>query len=1218
MNAPAVWNLGTALLNSPAWVVLLVKITVLLSLGWLGHALLTRRNPRYRLFWWRGVSVALVVLALAAVLMPALSVPLVSARASLDAGPVSTADTPPVSATEQPRRRAGSFDRTQRNRAVAARPVATGPSAPEPAAVPEPLRDTRSVVPAEVRGTESPQQAKTVLTAAPVSQTEAVASAGPEPARAAEGWDSGLAIGWVLFLVWAGGVLASTMKIVREAIVVRRFVRRSCDVPGALQTLCGTLVHALMPGRAIAVAGHKELATPVLFGVRRPTILLPAWMCDEEHCRDWPAVLAHEISHVRSRDLAWQMLLHAASILLWFHPLAWRMRRAHTAACELKADLDSAEFLGERESYIRTLARVALFAAAPLPRAGLAMARRSDVSRRLAFLKDAVFPGPLRRWTLTAAGSVGLLLAVALGGLQFAAAENAADPAAPKRDKSAKADTKPKDKPAATRKLTVRIVDERGNPVPGATLVVRINDDRKTHRPDAAGKIVLEIPRKPPALFLLTAQAPRRVRTQGRWYNREGRLPQPIPGEITFRLERGTLIGGKVVDKSGKPISGATVNVSASGRRATAKDPTSQSVYDFKAKTDASGRWRCDVAPKRLTRVSLQVEHPNYVSQPFHRSVRDKDFPKLRNFTHASILEKGFIVEGVVTWKGQPIKGAVLALGNSPFGASGRIPKPKTNQRGYYQFKNVPKGSTAITVIARGYAPELRRITVSEELDSVDFRLKKGQTLRIRVVDKQGKPIAGARAIPETWRGCRSLMGLYEGMIPVTADEQGRIAWNGAPDDEVLYDVYQRGYMSVRRRPLKARKDEYVITLLPELRISGRVIDAETKRPIPAFKVVHGIDWQNRASRTLTRYDTADGRDGKYATAFNLPYPRHFLRIEARGYRPVESRLIKNDEGTIHIDFSLDKAQGPQGIVLTKDGKPVPGARLYLYTPTDGIYVREGAAVDRNRTPETKTDKAGRFQFDPQTEEFGLFVVADEGYARVLQSELSAASGKITLQPWARVEGTLSLGGKLRANEGVSLNLNNDTTPGRPRAYFDYDTKTDAKGRFVFDKVPPDMTGHVARRIVIQRRGDGMTIGYSHSTPVEIAPGKTARVKLGGTGRPVTGRLVLPGVDTGKVDWKNSLRAVRKPMPRLPGMRRPFAPSYSFRVGPTGAFRVDDVPPGDYELIVAAYAQRMENRRRFDRGKLLGSLRKAIRIAPVPGGHSSKPLDLGELKLNKP
>ena len=148
---------------------------------------------------------------------------------------------------------------------------------------------------------------------------------------------------------------------------------------------------------------------------------------------DLRAILAHELAHARNQDLAWNLAAHLASILLWFHPLAWRIRAAHAAACDAVCDAVAADLLGDVASYGRTLARLAVRAAWPSPAHGLAMARTSDVRRRLDALNRKVFRTPLSWRHVMPALFVGSVLLVLIGGFGFTRAEQAkARPGTPK------------------------------------------------------------------------------------------------------------------------------------------------------------------------------------------------------------------------------------------------------------------------------------------------------------------------------------------------------------------------------------------------------------------------------------------------------------------------------------------------------------------------------------------------------------------------------------------------------------------------------------------------------------------------------------------------------------------------------------------------------------------------------------------------------------------
>ena len=200
----------------------------------------------------------------------------------------------------------------------------------------------------------------------------------------------------------------------------------------------------------------------------------------------------------------------------------------------------------------------------------------------------------------------------------------------------------------------------------------------------------------------------------------------------------------------------------------------------------------------------------------------------------------------------------------------------------------------------------------------------------------------------------------------------------------------------------------------------------------------------------------------------------------------------------------------------------------------------------------------GRFTFTPPTGEFLIVAACDAGYADATPDEL-AKSGKLVLQPWGKIEGEVRIGNRPGAHQEVSYGP--DFLHRGSRTYnltYGYDTTTDELGRFTFDRVVP-YKGTVSRGVAnpVNRPG---TPAWGWETPVEVKPGQTVRVRIGGNGRAVTGRVVLDGKPETPVNWtKNQPVVIRV---RRDG--RQFAAD----LDKDGGFRIEDVPPGLYVLRV--------------------------------------------------
>lgn len=192
-----------------------------------------------------------------------------------------------------------------------------------------------------------------------------------------------LAAGSALFLLRLAIGWFRIQRVLKEAVPASEAAR------GILQRVATDFgIHVPLEVRVSSSA-----SAPTLSGVSKPILLIPQRL--EESADELPAIFAHELSHVRSSDVVWNLVLHSIASVLWFHPLAWLMRSAHGAACESVSDAVAATYVGSVPKYCSVLARVAVHAHAP-PRLSLGMARSSSVSRRIRALQSRVFASQLQ------------------------------------------------------------------------------------------------------------------------------------------------------------------------------------------------------------------------------------------------------------------------------------------------------------------------------------------------------------------------------------------------------------------------------------------------------------------------------------------------------------------------------------------------------------------------------------------------------------------------------------------------------------------------------------------------------------------------------------------------------------------------------------------------------------------------------------------------------
>ena len=715
------------------------------------------------------------------------------------------------------------------------------------------------------------------------------------------------------------------------------------------------------------------------------------------------------------------------------------------------------------------------------------------------------------------------------------------------------------------RHLVVRCVDEAGKPMAGVALNVRIDSSETDYQSDSGGKIRVRLPENDPPYLRLRTKAVGYVSLNAAWRNRESK--DPVPAELTFPLRRGISIGGVVCNEAGEPIEGVKLELSLNLEEKP-QGRVRPSTYGHTARTGAEGKWRLNELPKGLARVAFRLSHPDYISDSHYYQTPAPPVTKLMDMTGVMVMKKGVTVEGTITDPdGAAVAGAIVAQGGDRFGRD--YPKTTTDNNGRYRFHCNP-GPMVLTVVAQGWAPDLRQFNVQAELGPVDFRLRKGRTLRVRVVDEEGNGLPGVSIAPDTWRTHRTLIGLG---VPRETDAEGIWIWDWAPDDAALYGIFKRGYMSLRKHSLTARDEECVITLRRPLEITGRVVDAESKEPVKAFRIVPGLGWGREGeSPSWIRDKVKNGKDGAYSHQFTGPYPQYFVRIEAVGYLPAASRSFSADEGKATFDFELKKGSGLEGVVLDPEGNPTKGAHVYLCSKSSRPYVKNGRNIYDRDSVKATTDADGKFWMPSQSEPYSVLVLHDLGYAEVAQATL-AQSSEIRLVRWARVEGTLRIGSGPGAQKGLGLYVERPREDDVPQAYFDYGASTDGEGRFKFECVVPGKA-RVYRtiRFAVQDSG-GFSSTSSHEVSVELQPGETAHVELGGTGRPIEGQALLPPGEQESIDWNFAYGRLSPESAAREGRE-----TYAFTFESDGSFRCDDVPAGDYKLSASVYDLPVPNR----------------------------------------
>ncbi|MHC4166337.1 MAG: carboxypeptidase regulatory-like domain-containing protein [Planctomycetota bacterium] len=746
-------------------------------------------------------------------------------------------------------------------------------------------------------------------------------------------------------------------------------------------------------------------------------------------------------------------------------------------------------------------------------------------------------------------------------------------------------------------RFTLSVVDKKtGKPIPNAEIKVSlygkgISSEQKQQQlsTDAEGSCTVVFPVRSPEYAKFNIKATGYVPSYASWRNSEdGRERDPIPESFVFPLEKGTSIGGLVTNEEGEPVAGVKVFLMLARKDGR----IGYSISDLFSTTDGQGKWRSDILPKKLDDLWMNLKHPDYVTSEVWNTIPVPPEKNLRDFTAVMALKSGVTLSGVVRDKaGNPIDNAFVQLGSS--GYSNKT--TRTDEHGNFTFKNCDEGGLHVSVQARGKSPQAKRVLPKEIGAPLEFTLEPGNSIRIRVVDPNGAALAGVSVVPETYQGYRDILKIDPGRPRWRAktDDEGLVVWDSAPTDAVEYAFYKEGYARLDEVQLVADGKEHTVKLPKPIHVVGIVTDKETGEPVPTFRVVPTLDWLTGRPPFIERSHAFQAEAGRYEWKTGRTDTGHYVRIEAKGYRPAMSKMLRvGDCEQTTINFELEKGRDVEGMVRGIEGEPLADTDVLMCTTMQGLYLSNGKLSRADSTLTARTTAEGRFSFPPEPDPFLLVVADNTGYARVTREEI-ARSGQIQLRRWARIEGRLFQVGKPVVGHRIRLSpvrVGNSTAP---HFFAQYYSTTNEEGEFIFERVAP---GPVSLSPDLGP-WEQSELTSAQTVPIVAKPGQSIHLSLGSEGKSIRGKIVLPPGIERKMAWGygiNYLVALRDGIP-VPDeirdldfdWRRGFSDTWNgsregrayfqtlhkhfVKLKPDGSFRIDGVKAGKYEFVLRIY-----------------------------------------------
>ncbi len=432
--------------------------------------------------------------------------------------------------------------------------------------------------------------------------------------------------------------------------------------------------------------------------------------------------------------------------------------------------------------------------------------------------------------------------------------------------------------------------------------------------------------------------------------------------DVTIELSPGSKINGRVIDPNNQPVSDAEVCI-------LGLTNTSLSVL-----TDIDGKFEIDGIDPAYSTPRINVHHSVYPSV----SIDFQPAPAGQSIYKEIILKSGIVVFGQVTnAQGKPVAG--VTVGNTQSPLMWNVIKCETNEEGMYLLDNVDVGELTLWAVHNQFAPFVFNTTLdlSKANKQINIRLSDPYELKGSVLDSQENPVPGTFVVMDEYNGVRNISKNH---YPCNPDGTFIIP-NAPKDGELELQIFGQGITSTKHN-VDFSQDEQAVIVESSGRIYGKVIDAETGKPIPKFHVrMNASRTGNRAYGYSVTWSeeghTFNSPDGFFDTGRqNLPIDKHYrITVSAEGYDPLTNDLVvvkPISDDPNRTQFMLQHATLRFGRVVSVDSQAIEGASIVFY-PNEN--------VNRNEIlPRATTDKEGNYSILGLGSEFKIIEVNAPDY----------------------------------------------------------------------------------------------------------------------------------------------------------------------------------------------------------------------------------------------
>ncbi|MCA9018670.1 MAG: carboxypeptidase regulatory-like domain-containing protein, partial [Planctomycetaceae bacterium] len=255
------------------------------------------------------------------------------------------------------------------------------------------------------------------------------------------------------------------------------------------------------PAPAVRLLVSSQVRTPVMWGLWRPTIVIPAELLTKSNRAELRWCLAHEWSHVLRRDIGTLLLANLVKLLCFYQPAYWWLRRRLILNQDFLADAFAAQQGESTEDYAAFLVSLARAIDQPKLAGTLGIRdRRSQLLQRVSMLVKSTQPLLLNYRRLPAFAIIvsALLIAGGLSVLRLGAAPPDEKKAASEKNTAAQTEKQPEATPTKDRS-NPKPKDKKQKTLPDPVTYTGIVVDRFTGEPipDATVEISRQLSQDP-------------------------------------------------------------------------------------------------------------------------------------------------------------------------------------------------------------------------------------------------------------------------------------------------------------------------------------------------------------------------------------------------------------------------------------------------------------------------------------------------------------------------------------------------------------------------------------------------------------------------------------------------------------------------------------------------------------------------------------------------